>query len=501
MAWPLHVTELNGILTFLSLFMVIFMLTSMFITEKIFIGAAPVAFIVGAAFGPRSASLIDPLHWHNANTIILEFSRIVLAVQSFGNAIEMPSFYLERHWRSLAYIIGPVMVGGWLITTCCVKIMVPAFDWKQCLACAACFNAIDPVLAATVLSGKFGKRIPKYLRDILRTEAAANGLTTTIVLDLATYLVQYPHAPMMVAVKVFSTALAYESIFGTFAGICVGYVARLGLRKAEAKGIIDRESFLAFYLSIALFSTGFGTIIGVDEVNLAFFAGIGLDYDCWYEQKTENTFLSSSIDLILNLGYFVFIGSVIPWQSFNSEALLIVPWRLVMGTLCTFLFRRLPMMLLFKPLIPDIKTWREASFYAHFGPIGAGALFSALLIRGNLVPDSGLAVDAVAGNPDTRQFLDQLWTVATFVVVCSSVVHGTSITIFSLGKVINTLMMTLSYTLDWNHGPSWMNRLPKILSQGRSIPRMSSPSIDEEISTLPSIYEAPDKDPTTQARR
>src|SRR2546423_4147678 len=127
MAWPLHVTELNTIVTFLSLFMVIFMLTSVFITEKIFIGPAPVAFIVGVAFGPRAASLIDPLGWHNANTIILVFSRIVLAVQSFGNAIELPKAYVERHWRSLAYIIGPVMVGGWLITTCCIKIMVPAF--------------------------------------------------------------------------------------------------------------------------------------------------------------------------------------------------------------------------------------------------------------------------------------------------------------------------------------------------------------------------------------
>ncbi|KAK5052099.1 hypothetical protein LTR84_002903 [Exophiala bonariae] len=481
MASPLHVTELNVITLFLSLFMVIFMLTSLFITQKVYLGPAPVAFIVGIVFGPRGVSLINPLSWDNVNIIILEISRIVLAVQSFGNAIELPKTYLERHWQSVAYIIGPVMIGGWLITTCFVKLMVPVLNWTQCLACSACFNAIDPVLAATVLSGNFGRRVPKHLRDMLRTEAAANGVTTTIVLELASYLLRYPYASKTVATKVFSITFAYQSIFGTFAGIIIGYVARISLRKAYRLNTIDRPSMLAFYLSIALLSTGFGTIIGVDEVNMAFFAGIGLDNDDWYERKTEQTFFSSAIDLVLNLSYFVLIGSVIPWQSFNSDTLCVIPWRLVVGVLCIFLFRRIPMLFLFKRLIPDIRTWREALFYGHFGPIGAGSIFSALLIRGNLSPGSRMVVDAVPTEPDTRQFLDQLWTIVTFVFVCSNIVHGTSIAIFTLGKRINTLTITLSYTQEDDRVASWMNRLPRNTSESTRMPRTDLSNWDEEL--------------------
>jgi NhaP-type Na+/H+ or K+/H+ antiporter len=464
MTWPIHVTKLNAITTFLSLFMVVFMLLSSFFTRTLFLGPAPVALIIGTVFGPRSAKVINPLSWAKSNTITLEFSRIVLALQSFGNAVELPKYYVKKHWKSLAYTIGPVMLCGWLITTCCLRIMVPPWNWRQCLVCAAGFNAIDPVLAATILSGQFSKRVPLHLRHLLRMEAAANGLTTTVILELAVNLLLYRDNPGKIAGQTLSIALAYGSIFSALGGFLIGYIARIILRKAHEGDTIDRPSFLAYYLSIAVFSMGLGAIIGVDEVNLAFFAGVGLDNDNWYERKTEESFLSSCIDLMLNLSYFGYVGSLIPWKTFDSRSLGLVPWRLVMGALCIFTFRRLPAVLLFSKLIPDIRTWREACFYGHFGPIGAGALFSALFVRGRLTPGSGEAVDAMPQDQSSQDFLNQLWSVSMFAVVCSTIVHGTSIAIFYLGRKINTLTITVSYTPPLDDGPSWMSRLPKIQS-------------------------------------
>ncbi|KAF2031064.1 hypothetical protein EK21DRAFT_111307 [Setomelanomma holmii] len=256
------------------------------------------------------------------------------------------------------------MLGGWFITTCCFKIMMPSFTWREAIACAACFNAIDPVLAGTILSGGFSKRIPKHLRDLLRTEAAANGLTTTVVLNLATNLVQ-PGSSPAACIKAFFVTLAHESVFGAMAGLLIGYTARELLRKAHDADGVDRPSFLAYYLSVAAFSTGFGTIIGVDEITLAFFVGVGLDNNNWYEEMTEETFLASCIDLMLNLSYFTYIGALVPWNDFSSQELSLVPWRLVLGTLCIFTFRRTPLVLLFKPLVPRIMNWREAAFYGH----------------------------------------------------------------------------------------------------------------------------------------
>lgn len=453
-------------------------------------GQAPIAFSIGIIFGPKSASLIDPLTWTKPNTVTLEFSRLALALQCFGNAVELPDRYLERHKKSLAYIIGPVMLGGWLITTCCVKFMVPDFGWRQALACSACFNAIDPVLAGTILTGSFSKRIPKHLRDLLQTEAAVNGVTTTLVLDLTTNLLLHPGSAGEVARRFFSLGFAYEVLFGTVSGFCIGYLARRILRAADRLNTIDRPAFLAYYLSVALLSTGFGTFLGVDEVNLTFFAGIGLDNDGWYERRTKESFFASCIDLLLNLGYFAFIGALVPWSSFSSVELSIAPWRLAVGTLLIFIFRRFPMILLFKNFVPDLRTWREASFYGHFGPIGAGALFSALIIRGKLTPGSGEAVDAQPGDAATANFLDQLWTVCTFVVLCSTVVHGTSIAIFSLGRRINTMTITMTYTDELEPRSSWMNRLPRVSTEGR-YPSPLATQEEASVATLLAVEPTP----------
>lgn len=388
MSWPVHTTTLNTLLASLSLLMIIFMLLSSLITGTLYIGPAPLALAIGAILGPDASSVIDPKAWSHAKSVTLELSRVVIALQTFGNAIELPPRYMSRHWKSVAYMIGPIMLGGWCVTMCCVKIMVPAFTWREAVLCAACFNAIDPVLAGTILSGRFSKRVPKHLRDLLRTESAVNGLTTTLVLNLGMSLVD-PSVSVASGVRSFFISLSYECVFGAVVGILIGYTARRFLRKAYETDGVDRPSFLAYYLSVALFSTGLGALVGVDEMTLAFFAGVGLDNDNWYESKTEETFFASCIDLLLNLGYFAFIGALVAWSDFKSTHLALLPWRLVVGTLCLFTSRRLPMLLAFKCLVSDIKTWREALFYGHFGPLGAGSLFAALLVRGKLA--SGVA--------------------------------------------------------------------------------------------------------------
>ena len=57
-----------------------------------------------------------------------------------------------------------------------------------------------------------------------------------------------------------------------------------------------------------------------------------------------------------------------------------------------------------------------------------------------------------------------IWPITTFMVISSILVHGSSIAVFTLGKRINTLTITLSYTQANEDGPSWMNRLPRVQS-------------------------------------
>ena len=439
MAWAhLNVTEINVILIFFGLFMMTFMLTSKVTQSRLHLGAANVAFVAGIIFGPRAAGLLNPLQWSNVDTFILEATRVVLIAQCFANGVELPKFYITRNWRSLAVILGPAMVFGWLVSACCVKVMIPSLDWRQTLACAACFNAIDPILAATALqTGSFYRRVPINLRRLLRAEAGCNGITTTLVLDLAIYLLRYRHSARKVVSATFALGLAYDVALGVAFGVAIGFTSRKILWYFDGKRWVDRPAFLALYFSLALFCAGVGSIVGTDDVLLAFVAGYCLDYDDKYQEYTKEAKLSETIDLLLNLTYFVFIGSIVPWTSFNSAVLGISAWRLVVGTLLIFLFRRLPIITLLKPLTPQLKTIREAVFYAHFGPVGGGAIFAALLIRGQLTPGSVKSASETAANLDTQKFLDRLWAVTTFVVVCSSIVHGSSITLFAFGKKLN----------------------------------------------------------------
>ncbi|KAK5264664.1 Na+/H+ antiporter, partial [Exophiala xenobiotica] len=139
---------------------------------------------------------------------------------------------------------------------------------------------------------------------------------------------------------------------------------------AERRGLIDRESFLVFYFVLALFCAGSGSLLGMDDLLIGFAAGVGFSNDGWFTEKTEESHVSNVIDLLLNLGYFVYFGTIIPWDQYNAPEHGLVPWRLVVIAIFVILFRRIPAMMLLKPLIPDVKTWREALFAGHFGPIG-----------------------------------------------------------------------------------------------------------------------------------
>ena len=91
--------------------------------------------------------------------------------------------------------------------------------------------------------------------------------------------------------------------------------------------------------------------------------------------------------------------------------------------------------------IPDVKTWREAVFSGHFGPMGIGAIFISTLAHEFLH-------NYVADNPSTttsddyqrhqiERVIDVIQPVVAFMVLCSIIIHGLSIPGFSLGLTVS----------------------------------------------------------------
>ncbi|KAJ5584936.1 Na(+)/H(+) antiporter [Penicillium hispanicum] len=446
----------------------LFMLCSLFVKEKLYIGEATVATICGIIFGPHAANLFNPHDWGNVDKITLECSRIVLVVQCFAVGVELPKAYMERHWKSVSLLLVPVMTWGWLITSLFIWWMVPPLNWLESLVCAACVTATDPVLASSVVGkGKFAKRVPKHLRDLLSAESGCNDGMAFPFIYLSFYILRYRPNAGEVSLNWFCVTILYECIFGAVYGFIIGYAARHAIKMAERKGLIDRESFLVFYFVLAVFCAGSGSLLGMDDLLIGFSCGVGFSNDGWFTEKTEESHVSNVIDLLLNLAYFVYFGSIVPWQDYNAPELGLVPWRLVVIAILVIFFRRIPIMLLLKPIIPDVKTWREALFAGHFGPIGVGAIFASILARAELENDSTQpSPEAQLPTQGTKNYyiIQLIWPITTFMVISSILVHGSSIAVFTLGKRINTLTVTLSYTQANEEGPSWMNRLPRVQS-------------------------------------
>ena len=446
------------------------MLCSLFVKERLYIGEATVATICGIIFGPHAANLFDPGTWGNTDKITLECSRIVLVVQCFAVGVELPKSYMERHWRSVFLLLVPVMTYGWLVTSLFIWWMVEPLTWLESLCVAACVTATDPVLASSVVGkGKFSKRVPKHLRDLLSAESGCNDGMAFPFIYLSFYLIKYRPHSTEVAYHWICLTVLYECVFGAVYGFLIGYLGRHAIKLADKRGLIDRESFLVFYFVLALFCAGSGSTLGIDDLLVGFSAGVGFSNDGWFTQKTEESHVSNVIDLLLNLAYFVFLGAIIPWQDYNAPEIGITPWRLVVVALMVIFFRRIPIMLALKPLVPDIKNWREALFAGHFGPIGVGAIFAAILTRAELESDSTYPLAVLPGPGSENYYIIRcIWPITTFLVISSILVHGSSVAVFTLGKHINTLTLTMSYTQAPEDGPSWMNRLPRIQSTARS---------------------------------
>jgi NhaP-type Na+/H+ or K+/H+ antiporter len=484
MVWD-HLSITNPHLVYIILggFTSLFMLCSSVIKERMYIGEATVATLCGVIFGPHAANLINPLAWGNVDEVTLEFSRIVLVVQCFAVGVELPKFYMEKHWKSVAMLLVPVMTTGWLVTSLFVWWLIKPLNYLESLTVAACVTATDPVLASSVVGkGKFARRVPKHLRDVLSAESGCNDGTAFLFIYLAIYLIRDQQSAREVTFHWVVYTILYEIVFGSIFGFLVGYLARHAVKYAEQHDMMDRVSFLSFYFVLALFCAGAGSILGIDDLLVGFAAGVGFSNDGWFSEKTEESHVSNVIDLLLNLAYFVYFGTIIPWEDFNNASVGLHAWRLVVLAIFVILFRRIPIMMFLKPVIPDIKTWREALFAGHFGPIGVGAIFMAILARAELETHGPIPLSKLPP-PDSPYYtaIALVWPVVCFLVVSSIIVHGSSIAVFTLGKHINTLTITMSYTHGSEDGPSWLNRLPRISSSSRLHQKPASGTDGEEV--------------------
>nr|ODN82429.1 Na+/H+ exchanger AnNHA1 [Cryptococcus depauperatus CBS 7841] len=463
---PFEVNTVHLAYSFLGGFVVLFGMLSLFLKEKLYIGEAPLATVVGIILGKHGLGLFDPLGWANGkeeviDEITLEVTRVVIAISVFAVGVELPKAYMKHHWRSLVFLLGPAMIWGWMISALLIWGLIPGLNFLASLVIAACVTPTDPILAQAVVGGKFAnKHVPAHIRHLLSAESGSNDGAAFPFLYISLYLL-LDKSPGHAVGEWFYMTWCYEIVLGIIIGSLLGFTARKFMKFAERKRLIDRQSYVAQYVSLAVLSIGVTSLLGSDDLLCAFACGCAFAWDGFFNKATEDAVFSNVIDLLFNCAAFIYIGAIIPFDHFNLPNVCLRVWRLVVLSLCVLLLRRLPIMIATYKFIPDIKTFREALFTGWFGPMGVGAIFISTLARVSL-PEG----DAEKNTEVVDRLREVITSITAFLVLSSIVTHGMSIPFFSLGRRVHSITYTRSRNLSMDtrgDEPAWTTHARRIV--------------------------------------
>ncbi|KAF6761181.1 Sodium/hydrogen exchanger family-domain-containing protein [Ephemerocybe angulata] len=440
-------------------FIVAFSMLSLLAREKLYVNEVVIGTAFGVFMGPYFAGIFNPRDWgHHSSTITLEVMRIVLATGLFAIGVELPKSYMARHAKSLLAMVVPTMAIGWVVVAGLLRALFPGLSFISCLAISACLTPTDPIICAAIVGGKFArKHVPLNLRHIISAESAANDGLAYPFLTLAIYLTVDQSK---------SEAIAHWIVIGwlyqVFMGVLIGALAGWGfsslMKFSHSKGFIDRESYVAQYLALAVFITGLVKSLGSDDLLAAFAAGSAISWDGDFNVHTEGEIFASVIDLLLNCACFIYIGAWIPFNEFTIPELGISPWRLIVLAIGILFLRRIPAILMLYKFIPEISSWKEALFCGHFGPMGVGAVFiSTLAIH-------KLGEPHVALETQRDVLTRSLEPIVAFVVLASIIIHGLSIPFFNLGRNVSrtvSIQVTATATsVRSRHlAPEWLHHI------------------------------------------
>lgn len=350
------------------------------------------ALLLGIAVGPQALDLIAITDSARPG-LLLEVSRILLAVSLIGVALRFPTRRLRPVLTPTAVLVTAGMVGmaalsaglAWLVLG-----LPPALA----LLLGACITPTDPVLASSVVSGKHAEEhLPARTRQLVSTESGANdGLALPLVLlGIAVVLGD--------SIGKAAVQGGYQIAVGAAVGVVAGVAAGRALAGAEDKSDIDRGSALVLTLLLAVAVLGVARLLKADGVLAVFVAGLTYNFCVADDETGVQDTVDEAVNRYLVLPIFLLLGVLLPWSAWRDLGAAAVVFPVLV-----LLLRRPPVLLvLARPLGLRL---RDAVFLGWFGPIGVSALFY-------------LALSADEGVVDSR-----LWAAGSLVVAASTLAHG-----------------------------------------------------------------------------
>lgn len=410
-------------------FIGLFGLVSLFVKERLYLTESLVATLFGIAFGPHGFNILEPITsvGESEKFIYLqEFARVIIALQVMAVGITLPGSFIKSNKKSILMMLGPVMLVMWLVSAICIKICL-GFDWAISFIIAACITPTDPVLAHSVIKGKFAERyIPTRLRNLLAVESGANDglgfpfmMLPIWILKLAYVNGKFDYPGFYEAMGHWCVhTLIWEIGFSVLCGFLCGLGAKWLLKTSIRKKLIDKESFLVYSFALTFFVTGLVSYLASDDLLAVFIAGNVFAWDESFFETSDSSHITEVIDMIFNITFFILFGSMIPWKKMYAIS------GLFPATMAIIFLRRLPIVLLLNRWIPCLQTRKETFIAGWFGPMGVGAIFFAL--------EAQKAISLYEKNfnikvPGYDIIVNNIFPIVSAFVISSIIIHGITV--------------------------------------------------------------------------
>lgn len=357
---------------------------------------------LGIILGPAITGLLTPEQWGETERLLRETARLTLAIGLMGVALRLPSGFFRQHWRSLAMMLGPVMVLMWLVSGALCWLFLGGGIWMAMLI-GACLTPTDPILASSIVSGGFARQnLPAALRHTISGESGANDGLGLLLVMLPVLMMGKPADTAII--EWLTRTLLWEVLFAVVMGLLIGVAAGRLLHRAERRKTIAPTSLLSYSLALSLVVLGASQLLGSDGILAVFVAGRGFAAVTTVHERNEEERVQEAVNQFFVLPVFVLFGMLLPWNQWAE-----LGWAGVALVAAVLLLRRVPALLVLHRWIGTLRPVSSGLFAGWFGPIGIAALF-------------------YAAHSSDRVGDQVIWHVTSLVVFGSILVHGVTAT-------------------------------------------------------------------------
>lgn len=357
-----------------------------------------IALLFGVALGPVGLGVIDLAAFGERAPLLEKMARLVLAVALVSVALRIPKAYPWRNLRTMSVLLGLGMPLMWAASTLVTHLALGLDVWRSALV-GAIVTATDPIAAAPIVTGPVAeKNLPDRIRHAISLESGANDGLGYLFVFLPLLMLTRPSGE---ALTHWAThTLLWEVGVAALTGLVLGVVAGKLLQAAETSDSITDEWRLVYTVALSLLAVGLGRLVGSDEVLVVFAAGAAFVQIVGEGDREEEVYGQEAVNRFFSFPVFALFGAALPWSGWAG-----LGWSGVALAVGIVLFRRLPALLLLRPLIPDFRRWTDALFMGWFGPIAVSAIYYAALVEERLAETV-------------------VWEAVSLVIVASVVVHG-----------------------------------------------------------------------------